>query len=186
MELLRRLCLASQLRSRRALVCPPCYLRLPGQRKLKSSPARGALPARLAQPPQAGQFARTIFLFPPVGSVWGSVPWSVCGFGTWTPSPLHLAHRVLWSLELRKLWLGCQDVRTTLWKARANSETDRVSDKLFTGFLEGASAIFQSVKVAFLPPEQCLIVVCVCVCVCVRVCLFPCAHRESLERGEKA
>lgn len=34
-----------------------------------------------------------------------------------------------------------------------------VSDKLFTGFLEGASAIFQSVKVAFLPAEQCLIVV---------------------------
>ena len=46
-----------------------------------------------------------------------------------------------------------------MWKARANSETDRVSDKLFTGFLEGASAIFQSVKVAFLPSEQCLIVV---------------------------
>ena len=61
--------------------------------------------------------------------------------------------------------MGCQDVRTTLWKARANSETDRVSDKLFTGFLEGASAIFQSVKVAFLPSEQCLIVVCKCVCV---------------------
>ena len=34
-----------------------------------------------------------------------------------------------------------------------------MSDKLFTGFLEGASAIFQSVKVAFLPSEQCLIVV---------------------------
>lgn len=50
-------------------------------------------------------------------------------------------------------------VRSTLWRARANSETDRVSDKLFTGFLEGASAIFQSVKVAFLPSEQCLIVV---------------------------
>ncbi|XP_025786661.1 transcription factor SOX-5 [Puma concolor] len=43
----------------------------------------------------------------------------------WIPIPLHIAHRVLWSLELRKLWLGCQDVRTTLWKARANSETDR-------------------------------------------------------------
>ena len=82
--------------------------------------------------------------------------------------------------------MGCQDVRTTLWKARANSETDRVSDKLFTGFLEGASAIFQSVKVAFLPSEQCLIVVCKCVCVYVCVCVFPCAHRESLEKGEKA
>ena len=110
----------------------------------------------------------------------------MCYFGTWIPSPLHLAHRVLWSLELRKLWLGCQDVRTTLWKARANSETDRVSDKLFTGFLEGASAIFQSVKVAFLPSEQCLIVVCKCVCVYVCVCVFPCAHGESLEKGEKA
>ena len=129
---------------------------------------------------------RTIFLFSCVGLVWGSVPWSVCYFGTWIPSPLHLAHRVLWSLELRKLWLGCQDVRTTLWKARANSETDRVSDKLFTGFLEGASAIFQSVKVAFLPSEQCLIVVCKCVCVYVCVCVFPCAHGESLEKGEKA
>ena len=105
----------------------------------------------------------------------------MCYFGTWIPSPLHLAHRVLWSLELRKLWLGCQDVRTTLWKARANSETDRVSDKLFTGFLEGASVI-----VSFLPSEQCLIVVCKCVCVYVCVCVFPCAHGESLEKGEKA
>ena len=116
--------------------------------------------------------------------MWGSVPWSVCGFGTWTPRPLHLAHRVLWSLELRKLWLGCQDVRTTLWKARANSETDRVSDKLFTGFLEGASAIFQSVKVAFLPSEQCLIVVCVCLSVCACVSVSASAPREPGKGGE--
>ena len=75
--------------------------------------------------------------------------------------------------------MGCQDVRTTLWKARANSETDRVSDKLFTGFLEGASAIFQSVKVAFLPSEQCLIVVCVSVCVCVCVCFRVRAERAQ-------
>lgn len=65
-----------------------------------------------------------------------------------------------WSLELQKLCLGCQDIQSTLWKARASTEPDRVSDSLFTGFLEGASAIFQSVKVAFLPSEQCLIVVC--------------------------
>lgn len=82
--------------------------------------------------------------------------------------------------------MGCQDVRTTLWKARANSETDRVSDKLFTGFLEGASAIFQSVKVAFLPSEQCLIVACECVCVCVCVCFRVRTEGESLEEGEKA
>ncbi|XP_077871201.1 transcription factor SOX-5 isoform X6 [Ictidomys tridecemlineatus] len=51
----------------------------------------------------------------------------------WIPIPLHIAHRVLWSLELKKLWLGCQDIRTTLWKARANSETDRVQLETIIG-----------------------------------------------------
>ncbi|XP_063094463.1 transcription factor SOX-5 isoform X7 [Cavia porcellus] len=51
----------------------------------------------------------------------------------WIPISLHIAHRVLWSLELKKLWLGCQDIRTTLWKAGANSETDRVQLETIIG-----------------------------------------------------
>lgn len=91
-------------------------------------------------------------------------PAGVRGLGMWIPVPfLHTAQRVSWSLELKKLWSGCQDVRSARGKTRARGEPGGVSDKLFTGFLEGASAIFQSVKVAFLPSEQCPIVVCVSV-----------------------